>query len=197
MRPHDLQQPVLFVEETVGCGFCYVAKVDVGRMVEVGYGAGEFQDPGAGSCRKAETFHRLFEEVFRLFVEGTVFRDEAVVHFGVGEYSFALETSALKLPRLENSCRNVCRAFFGLSRDHLARVDGVYPELDVDPVEKRPRKFGEILVSAALGAGTTVAFSPISARTRVGRCNEHEGRGIFHLGFEPRNDDLSVFHRGS
>ena len=77
----QLQTPV---QRAVLDGLEDVGGADVLRLVEVGEGAGDLENPVVGAGREVEVLHGLLEEGGGLVVELAVGLDEAGGHGGVG-----------------------------------------------------------------------------------------------------------------
>src|ERR1700730_9730277 len=76
--------PVGAVQGAVLDGFAEVAGLDIFVGVEVGDGAGDFEDAVVGAGGKTEAGDGVLEQFFAVGVDGTIFSDHFGEHLRVG-----------------------------------------------------------------------------------------------------------------
>lgn len=81
--------------------------LDVFAAIEVGDGAGDFEDPVVCASRETETVHGVFQDVAARLVEVAIFLDKLRSHLCIGMngriFSIAF---LLNLSRLDNALSN-------------------------------------------------------------------------------------------
>ena len=79
-------EDVLLVEESVGGGFGDVFGTDVVGSGQVGYGACQLYDAGAGSGGQAHVLDDFLQKLLAVRTQRTVFLYLSVVHGCIAEY---------------------------------------------------------------------------------------------------------------
>ena len=195
---------------------------DVGAGLEVGDGAGDFEDAVVGPRAHVHAFHG----VAKLFQAGgvglCVFMEQGWGHLGVAvDAGFVLEAALLQHPRGNDTLADGGAGFaWGLAghlptasvgcasamlkrvwhcarlAQQLVEIDGLNFDLQVDAVEQRTRNLAHIMRALVLVADALLLGVPIvPARARIHRRHEHETGGIFCRIFRPTNTDNPVLQR--
>ena len=92
---------MLPVEEAVAGGFGKVRDRDgsgetgLSGRLQVGDGAGKFDDTGAGARRQSHARHHFFQVVLTASIQRTIVPEHTVVHLGVDPYRLVPETLRL------------------------------------------------------------------------------------------------------
>lgn len=108
--------------------------LDVLRMVEVGDGAGNFQDAAVGSGRERETLHCHTKHLNAGLIGFGILVDEAFGHLSVAMNAGMLaETGLLNLSGGDDAGTNVSRWFAGRSLRNVLERNGRDFNLNVYP----------------------------------------------------------------
>ena len=107
---------------------------DVPGSVEIGDRAGELDDSVACTGRESHCVYYALKQFLAVSVERAELLCLPVVHCGITEYPFSLETFALYLPRLEYSGGNGCAGLRRLPVHKPSCLDPGNDKLEVDPV---------------------------------------------------------------
>ncbi len=185
------------VEVAVGDGFHDVVVEDVGAGLEVGDGAGDFEDAVVGPCAHVHAFHG----VAKLFQAGGiglgVFVQEGRGHLGVAvDAGFVLEAALLEHPSSDDALADGGAGLArGLGR-HLVKIDGLDLNLQVNAVQQRARNLAHVVGALILVADALLLGMPIvPARARIHRSHEHKRGGVFGAVFRPTDTYYPVLQR--
>src|SRR5438552_15008582 len=137
--------PVGTVKRAVLDSFAEMFGFDGIRGVEIGDGAGDFEDAVVGASGEAEASDGVFQKFFTVGGDGTLFADEARGHLGVGVgFLFGRETSGLAIARGDDARADGCGIF---ARGRCAEFFVFYGgdlDVDVNAVEERAGNFCDV-----------------------------------------------------
>src|SRR5690242_14050129 len=170
--------PVGAVEGAVLDGLAEVLGLEGGGGIEVGDGAGDFEDAVMGTGGEAEAGDGVFEELFAFGRDGAVLANEPGSHLrvGVGLF-FGGEALALLFTGGDDAGANGGGIFAGGWRAKLLVFHGGDFDVDINAVEKRAGNFGDVALDHGRSAVTFArGIAEIAARAGVHGGSEHEAR---------------------
>src|ERR1017187_9097692 len=165
--------PVIAVEAAVLDGFGEVLGGDGGGFIEVGDGAGNFEDAVVGPGGEAHASDGDFAVALAGIVESADFADIAGGHAGVVESAGALYGAGL----LDAGADFGGRLGGGIAAQFL-EGDGWDFDVDIDAIEEGTADLAEIVLDLAWGAAALagrIAIEPALAGVHGG--DQHETRG--------------------
>ena len=174
-----------------------VGLADLDAAVEVGDGAGDFQD--AVVCSRAHVhagdglaeFFHSFGVGFGVLVQQRGGHLGVVVHAGV-----VLEAQALDGSRLNNALPYRRAWLTWCFARHLVEVDGLNLYLQVDSVQQWARNLAHIVVTLVGRADALLGgVAVVAARARIHRCHEHERGGVVDAVLGTADADVAVLQR--
>lgn len=185
------------VEGAVADGFAHVVGEDGGGGVEVGDGAGHFEDAVVGAGAHVEARHGIAQYGEAFGVEGAMGAEHARGHLCVAIHArLRGKATGLTLAGGDHPGPYGCARFAGRCRGNLVETDGEYLHLQVDAVEQRA---GDAVEVFSDGAGRTDALPRgmvvIAAGARVHTRHEHESRRVVYCVFGTGYGDMAVFER--
>ena len=157
--------PVIAVEAAVLDGFGEVLGGDGGGFIEVGDGAGNFEDAVVGAGGEAHASDGHFEGALAGIVESADFADIAGGHAGVVESAGALYGAGL----LDAGADFGGRLGGGIAAQFL-EGDGWDFDVDIDAIEEGTADLAEIVLDLAWGAAALagrIAIEPALTRLAV------------------------------
>ena len=149
---------------------------DVGAGLEVGDGAGDFEDAIVGPRGHVHALHG----VFQLFQAGGiglgVFVEQRRGHLGVAvDARLVLEAALLQGTGCDDALADGGAGFARCFARHLVKIDGLDLDLQVDAVEQRARNLAHIMRALVLVADTLLLGVPVvPAWARIHARHEHE-----------------------
>jgi hypothetical protein len=138
--------PVIAVEAAVLDGFGEVLGGDVGGMIEVGDGAGDFEDAVVGAGGEAHAADGHFEGAFAGIIEGADAADIAGGHAGVVEAAGVLHGAGL----FDTGADDGGGFGSGVAAEFL-EGDGGDLDMDIDAVEQGTADLAQIVLDLARG----------------------------------------------
>ena len=149
---------------------------DVGGALEVGDGAGDFEDAVVGPRGHIHALHGVAKFLQAGGVGLGVFVQQGRGHLGVAvDAGFVLEAAFLEHPGGDDALADGgARLARGLTR-HLVKVDGLDFDLQVDAVEQRTRNLAHVVGALVLVADALLLGMPIvPARAGIHTRHEHK-----------------------
>lgn len=167
---------------------------DVVSTLEVGDGAGEFDEAVVGAGGETHGGDGLTKQVFAGLIEGAELAEEGAIHLGIGENSFSFEASPLDLAGALDASADV-QAPLGIARGfELVKGDARDFDVEVDSVHNGAGNTRFVATCLARRAGTeALGVAQIPAGAGVHRGNQDETRGKMKGAFGSRNRDVAVF----
>ena len=150
--------PVIAVEAAVLDGFGKVLGGDGGGFIEVGDGAGNFEDAVVGAGGEAHASDGHFEGALAGIVESADFADVAGGHAGVVESAGALYGAGLF-----DAGANLGRRLGGGIAAQFLEGDGWDFDVDIDAVQEGAADLAEIVLDLARGAAALAGGIAIEA----------------------------------
>ena len=170
---------------------------DVGAGLEVGDGAGDFEDAVVGPRTHVHAFHGVAKFFQAGGVGLGVFVEQGRGHLGVAvDAGFVLEAALLEHPGCDDALADGGTGFaWGFAR-HLVEIDGLHLDLQVDAVQQRPTDLAHVVRALILVADALLLGVPIvPAWARIHARHKHERGGIFGTVFRPTDAYNPVFQR--
>jgi hypothetical protein len=146
--------PVITVEAAVLDGFGEVLGSDGGGLIEVGDGAGDFEDAVVGAGGEAHAADGHFEGALAGIVESADFADVAGGHAGVVESAGALYGAGLF-----DAGANLGRRLGGGIAAQFLEGDGWDFDVDIDAIQEGAADLAEIMLNLARGAAALAVVS--------------------------------------
>jgi len=189
--------PVRAIESAVLDGFAEVFGLNGVGSVEVGYGAGDFEDAIVGARGKAEAGDGVFEKFLALCRNGAVLANETRRHLRVSvSFLFGRETSGLAITRGDDAGTDGGGIFAGRRSAEFLVFDGGNFDVDVDAVEKRAGNFCDVALDDGRSAVTLAGgVAEVAARTGIHGGGKHEARRKRDGRGGARDGDGTVFER--
>ena len=185
------------VEGAVAYGFAHVVGKNGFGGVEVGYGAGHFEDAVVGAGAHVEARHGVAQYCEAFGVEGAMGAEHARGHLSVAIHArLSGKATGLTLAGCDHAGPYGCARFAGRCRGYLVEAHGEYLHLQVYAVEQRTGYAVEVFPDGArctdaLAGGMVV----VAAGARVHTGHEHESRRIIDCVFGTGYGDMEVFER--
>src|SRR5690348_362298 len=132
-----ISRPVIAVERAVLDCFRNMHGTDGFSAVEVGDGAGDFQDAIVGARGKPQASHGALEQAVAIGREAAVFPDLSWAHLRVAIDLLAFEALQLPLAGAHDTLTNLLRAFAARTLPQLAVLHRRHVNVDVDAIEQR------------------------------------------------------------
>jgi len=120
-------------------------------MIQVCYGARDFENAVVSAGRKPHLPHGHFERAFAGVIQRALFADQTHRHPGIH-----ITTRLLHGPSLFHACAHVSRRFARAVAAQLLIRNGGNFDVNVDPVKQRPADFAQVPLD---DAGRTAAFT--------------------------------------
>ena len=132
---------------------------------EVSDGAGQLQHPVVRSGRKLELAHRRLHQAFAGVVQGAPAPQHRRAHLAVGQHPRVTKAFALDLARRRDSFADRLRGLSDAGARQFLVVNPWHLNMDIDPVEQRPRQPLLVAADRGWGAGAGAAWvSMVAAR---------------------------------
>lgn len=164
-------------------------------LIQIGDGAGDFQDAVIGAGGKCKFLHGVLELLAKRCVEGAVFTDVGLLHAAVATLG-GMVLVALELDRTCGGATVADRGggFAGLGGTQFFDAEGGCLDVNIDAVEEGAADAGSVALDLGEGAAAGVGgVAGITTGAGVHGADEHESGGEGDFGGAAGNGDLSVF----
>jgi hypothetical protein len=139
-------------------GLGKVGRLDAGSAGQVGDGAGELEHPVVGAGRELELAHGRFHQALAGVVQAAPAPDLGRAHLAVGAQPAAGEALRLELPGRDHALADALRRLAAALAGQLVILDLRHLDVDIDPIEQRPRQTLLVAADRRRGAGAGPAW---------------------------------------
>ena len=172
-----------------------MSRTDLHTILQIRDGPCDAQDPVIRSHAVLQFVISGFQKTLSLLCKDTVLFNGFVVHLPVAGNPASFEPFPLKLSPCFYSSADLGGSDLTGSAAHLRKADGRNVRAQIDAVQKRLRKFTQIMGYLSGSTPASVHVRIVAAGTWIHGGYEHEtGRENIRAGSPGKTDDL-VFHR--
>ena len=149
---------------------------DYFRLVQIGNGSCNFQNPVIRSCGKSKTFKSVLERLFSLFINYADLFKLLCVNFCVAGCFTAVKFEELRDASSAECSADIIKRADRAREIQRERFHGRHFNMDIKTVEKRSRNAVEVAFYLLFRTGAfSCRITVISARTWV-HCGNHHNR---------------------